>query len=104
MLFKGLEVSGLLDTGAMKTYISSELICQVPDHQVVQYAAADMLQIYLPSGDEVQSKGRVTHEVNIEKLQVTFEVHILNITKPLILGMIFLERFGVTLDYANGKA
>ena len=26
------------------------------------------------------------------------------ITPTLILGMDFLERFGVTLDYANGKA
>ena len=30
--FEGLEVSGLLDTGATKTFISRELIRQVPGH------------------------------------------------------------------------
>ena len=53
--FKGLAVSGLLDTGAMKTFISGELLRQVPDHQVLQHAAADMLQIQFPKGEEVQS-------------------------------------------------
>ena len=43
-------------------------------------------------------------EASIEKLQVTFDAHILNIALPLILGVDFLERFGVTLDYTNGKA
>ena len=57
MSFDDLEVSGLLDTGATKTFISRELICQVPGHKVVQHAAADTLQIQLPNGDEVQSKG-----------------------------------------------
>ena len=80
MSFKDLEVSGLLDTGATKMFISRELICQVPDHQVVQHAAADTLQIWLPNGKEVQSKGKVTLEANIEKLQVTFKTHILNTT------------------------
>ena len=75
-----LKVSGLLDTGATNTFISRELICQVPDHQVLHHAAADTLQIWLPNGDEVQSEGKVTLEANIEKLQVTFESHILNIT------------------------
>ena len=78
--FEGLKVSGLLDTGAMKTFISRELICQVPDHQGVQHAAADTLQIQLPNGEEVQSKGKVTLKANIKKLQVTFEAHVLNIT------------------------
>ena len=67
-----------MDTGAIKMFISRELICQVPDHQVVQHATADTLQIWLPNGKEVQSKGKVTLEANIEKLQVTFEAHILN--------------------------
>ena len=80
ILFEGLEVSGLLDTGATKTFISRELIRQVPGHQVVQHAAADTLQIRLLNGDEVQSKGQVTLEASIEKLQVTFDAHILNIT------------------------
>ena len=71
---------------------------------MVQHAAADTLQIWLLNGDEVQSKGRVTLEASIEKLQISFDAHILNITQPLILGVDFLERFGVTLDYANGKA
>ena len=71
---------------------------------MVQHAAADTLQIWLPNRDEVQSKGRVTLEASIEKLQVSFDAHILNITKPLILGVDFLEHFRVTLDYANGKA
>ena len=71
---------------------------------MVQHAAADMLQIRLPNGDEVQSKGQVTLEANIEKLQVTFKAHVLNIMLPLILGVDFLERFGVMLDYANNKA
>ena len=78
-LFEGLENSGLLDTGTTKMFISRELIPQVPGHQVVQHAAANMLQIWLPNGEEVQSKGKVTLEANIEKLQVTFEAHILNI-------------------------
>ena len=77
MSFKGLEVSGLLDTGATKTFISRELICQVPDHEVVQHA---MLQIRLPNGEEVQSKGKAILATNIEKLQVPFQAHILNIT------------------------
>ena len=80
MSFKGLEVSGLLDPGATKTFISRELIHKIPDHQVVQHTAADMLQIWLPNGNEVQSGGKVTLEINIEKLQVTYEAHILNIT------------------------
>ena len=80
MSFDDLEVSGLLDTGATKTFVSRELIRQVPDHSVVQHTAADTLQIRLPNGDEVQSEGKVTLEANIEKLQVTFEAHILNIT------------------------
>ena len=63
-----------------------------------------MLQIRLPNGDEVQSEGQVTLEAGIEKLQISFDAHILNITLPLILGVDFLECFGVTLDYANGKA
>ena len=78
--FEGLEVSGLLDTGAMKTFISRELICQVLYHQVVQHAAADTLQIRLPNGDKIQSKGRVMLEASIEKLQISFDAHILNIT------------------------
>ena len=78
--FKDLEVSGLLDTGATKMFISRELICQVPDHQVLQHAAADMLQIWLPNGEEVQSEGKVALEANIKKLQVIFDAHILNIT------------------------
>ena len=80
MSFKGLEASGLLDTGAMETFISRELIRQVPGHHVVQPAAADMLQIRLLNGEKVQRKGKVTLEANIEKLHVTFEAHILNIT------------------------
>ena len=71
---------------------------------MVQHAAADTLQIQLPNGDEVQSEGRVTLEASIQKLQVSFDAHILNITWPLILGVDFLEHFGVMLDYANGKA
>ena len=47
---------------------------------VVQHAAADMLQIQLPNGEEVQSEGNVTLEANIASLQMTFEAHILNIT------------------------
>ena len=43
-------------------------------------------------------------EASVEKLQISFDVHILNITSPLILGVDFLEHFGVTLDYANSKA
>ena len=46
----------------------------------MQNAAADMLQIWLPNGEEVQSKGKVTHEANIKKLQVSFEAQILNYT------------------------
>ena len=80
MLFEDLEVSGLLDTGATKMLISRELISQVPGHQVVQHAAVDTLLIWLPNDEEVQSKGRVTLEASIEKLQVTFHAHILNIT------------------------
>ena len=71
--FKELEVSGLLDTGARKTFISRKLIPS-------RYAAADMLQIWLPNGEEVQSKGKVTLEANIEKLQATFKAHKLNLT------------------------
>ena len=78
--FKGLDISGLLDTGAMKMFISRELICQVPGHQVVQHAAAYMLPIQLLDGDEVQIEGRVTLEASIKKLQVSFDAHILNIT------------------------
>ena len=78
--FEGLEVSGLLDTGATKTFISRELICQVSGHQVAEHAAADTLQIWLPNVDEVQSKGRVTLESSIKKLQISFNTHILNIT------------------------
>ena len=78
--FKGFNVSGLLDTGTTKTFISRELIRQVLGHQVVQHATADMLQIWLLNGDEVQSQGRVTLEANIEKLQVTFEAHVVIIT------------------------
>ena len=78
-MFEGLEVSGLLDTGATKMLISRELICQVPGHQVVQHAAVDILQIRLLNGDKVQSKGRVMLEASIEKLQVSFDAHILNI-------------------------
>ena len=80
ILFEGLDVSGLLDTGASKTFISRELIRQVPSHSVVQHAAADTLQIQLPNGDEVQSEGRVMLEASIEKLQISFDAHILNIT------------------------
>ena len=79
-MFKGLDISGLLDTGATKTFISRELISQVPDHQLVQHAAADTLQIWSPNGEEFQSKGKVTLKANIVKLQVTFKAHILNIT------------------------
>ena len=79
MTINDLEVSGLLDTGATKMFISRELIHQVPDHQVVQHAAADTLQMRLPNGEEVQSKGKVTLKSNIKKLQVNFEAHILNI-------------------------
>ena len=61
-------------------FISRELLCQVPGHQVVQHAAADMLQIRLPNGDKVENKGKVTLEANIKKLQVTFKAHILIIT------------------------
>ena len=104
MLFKVLEVSGLLDTGATKTFISRELLHKVPDHHVVQHAVANTLQIQLPNGDEVQSKGKVTLKANTDKLQVTFKAHILNITKPLIIGVDFMECFRVTLDYSNGKA
>ena len=43
-------------------------------------------------------------EASIEKLQVSFNAHVQNITQQLILGMDFLERFGVMLEYANGKA
>ena len=78
--FEGLEVSGLLDTGATKTFVSRELIRQVPVHYVVQHAAADTLQIRLPNGDAVQSKGRVMLEASIKKLQVTFDTYILNVT------------------------
>ena len=78
--FGDLEVFGLLDPGATKMFISRELIRQVPDHQVVWHAAADMLQIWLLNDDKVQSKGKVTLEANIKKLQVTFEAHILNTT------------------------
>ena len=80
IIFKDLEVSGLLDTGATKRFISRELICQVPGHQVVQHAAADTLQIRLPNGEEVQSKSKVALKANIEKLEDTFDAHILNIT------------------------
>ena len=77
---EGLEISGLLDTGATKMFISRELICWVPDHQVVQHAAADTLQIRFLNSEEVQSKGMITFEANIEKYQMIFKAHILNIT------------------------
>ena len=32
ILIEGLEVSGLLNTGATKMFVSRELICQVPGH------------------------------------------------------------------------
>ena len=102
--FEGLEVSGLLDTGAMKTFISRELIHQVPEHQVLQHTKAEKLQIQLLNCEEVQSKGKVALKANIEKLHVTFKVHILNITYCLILGMDFIKHFGAMLDYTNVKA
>ena len=68
-----------MGTGATKTFTSKELICQVPDHQVMHHAAEDTLQIRLPNDEEVQSKGKVTLEANIEKLQVTFKAHTINI-------------------------
>ena len=77
--FKELDISGLLDTGAMKIFISRKLICQVPDNQVVQHVAADTLQMHLPNGDETQSKGKVTLKANIKNLQVTFKAHILSV-------------------------
>ena len=43
-------------------------------------SAADTLQIRLPNIEEVQSEGKVTLEANLEKLEVTFKAHILNIT------------------------
>ena len=46
----------------------------------MQHAVDDKLLIQLPNGDEVQSEGKVTLEAHIEKLQITFEAHILNIT------------------------
>ena len=61
-------------------FIIRELIHKIPDHQVVQHTTADMLQIWLPNGNEVQSGGKATLEMNIEKLQVTFEAQILKIT------------------------
>ena len=70
----------------------------------MQHTADDKLRIQLPYSHEVQYEGRVTLEANIEKLQVTFEAHILNITQPLILGAEFLECFGVMLNYAKGSA
>ena len=70
----------MLDTGATKTFVSRELTRSATYHQVVQHATADTLQIWLPNGEEVQSKGKVTFEANMEKLQVTFEAHLLNIT------------------------
>ena len=79
MSFGDPDISGLLDTGATDMFISRELIRQVPNHEVVQHAAADTLQIRLPNGDEVQSEGRVMLEASIEKLQISFEAHILNI-------------------------
>ena len=66
--FKDLEVSILLDAGAAKMFISSKLIHQVTDHQVVQHAAADMLQIWLPNSEEGQNKVKVTLEANTKKL------------------------------------
>ena len=56
--FEGLEVSGLLDTGAKKTFISRELIRQVPSHKVVQHAAADMLQIHCRYGCKMETRAR----------------------------------------------
>ena len=78
-----------MDTGATKMFVSRELICQAPDHQVVKHVAADILHVQLPNGDEVQSKGKVKLEANVEKLQVTFKAHIPNTTKPLVLGIDF---------------
>ena len=80
MSFGSLEVSGLLDTGATRTFISHDLLRQVPADKVQHHATADTLQIRLPNGDMVRSEGRVTLEANIEKLQVSFEAHLLNIT------------------------
>ena len=70
----------MLDTGARKIFIRRELISQIPGYQVVQHAAADTLQIWLPNGEDVQSKGKVTLEANIEKLQVILEADILSVT------------------------
>ena len=61
-------------------FVSRDLIRQVPDHQVVQHAAVDMLQVQLPNGDDFQSEGKVILEANTEKRQVTFEACILNTT------------------------
>ena len=63
----------------MKMFISRELIHQVPDHEVVQHAAADMPQIRLANSEDIQSKGKIMLEAKIERHQVTFEAQILNI-------------------------
>ena len=68
MPFDDLEVSRLLDTSATKMFVSRDLVRQVPDHQVMQHDAADVLQIWLPNGDEVQIEGRVTLKMKVKKL------------------------------------
>ena len=78
MSFKDLDVSEILDIGTTEMFVSRELIWRVPGYKV-QHAADDRLRIQLPNGDEVQNKGQVILKANIEKLQVTFKAHILNI-------------------------
>ena len=43
MMIGGLEVSGLLDTDATRTFLSSNLLSQIPADQIRMHAAADPL-------------------------------------------------------------
>ena len=80
MTFNDLEGSALLNTGATKMLVSRELIRKVPNHQLMQHTTVDVLQMWLPYGNAIQSKGKVTLETNIEKPQVTLEAPIPSIT------------------------
>ena len=50
MQFGGLEVSGLLDTGATRTFLSHDLMQKISGH-VIHQDAAEVLQIRLPNGN-----------------------------------------------------
>ena len=92
-------VSALVDSGASKSFLSSNMVQALSDHLV--YVEAEPLIVDLPNGQKIQSKGAYKLVILVENIDLEIIVHEVEMKQNFIFGSDFCQQFSVVVDFST---